>query len=84
MTAASQVEGHDVGTAPKKSILVIPAEDPSDDKAANLRATYEKVWTEATKVTLNAPYRLQTGDTWIVTRQTGDDATAGQTVLRPT
>ncbi|HLX19229.1 MAG TPA: hypothetical protein VKR23_03665 [Gaiellaceae bacterium] len=37
-----------------------------------------------TTVSLNAPYRLQTGDTWIVTRQTGDDATAGQTVLRPT
>jgi len=37
----------------------------------------------ATTVTLNAPYRLQKGDTWIVTRQAGWDSSVGPTVLRP-
>ncbi|MBV8066233.1 MAG: hypothetical protein JOY72_09650 [Actinobacteria bacterium] len=38
---------------------------------------------EVASVQLNAPYRLQPGDTWIVTRQTGDDTTPGPAVLRP-
>jgi hypothetical protein len=35
-------------------------------------------------VTLNAPYKLQRGDTWLVTKQHEGDRTAGAVVLRPT
>ncbi len=38
----------------------------------------------ATSVSLNAPYRLQRGDTWIVTRQAPGQRDAGITVLSPT
>lgn len=34
-------------------------------------------------VTLNAPYSLRTGDTWVVTRPTANGAEPGQTVLKP-
>ncbi len=34
-------------------------------------------------VTLNAPYPLQKGDTWVVTRQGAEGAEPGQTVLQP-
>jgi hypothetical protein len=37
----------------------------------------------ATVVTLNAPYRLHPGDSWLVTKQTADAAGPGPTVLRP-
>lgn len=36
-----------------------------------------------TTVTLNAPYRLQPGDTWVVTRSLPGETGAGQTVLAP-
>ena len=35
-------------------------------------------------LTLNAPYALKSGDTWIVTRKTYPQSGAGTTVLRPT
>lgn len=35
------------------------------------------------RVTLNAPYRLRTGDTWIVTRQSPHGSGPGPTVLQP-
>lgn len=35
-------------------------------------------------VTLNAPYRLQPHDTWLVTKQKWGDRTKGTVVLRPT
>jgi hypothetical protein len=38
---------------------------------------------EATKVTLNAPYRLRHGDSWIVTRQPPGANAPGPTVLQP-
>jgi hypothetical protein len=38
---------------------------------------------EATKVTLNAPYRLRPGDTWIVTKQPPGASGPGPTVLQP-
>jgi hypothetical protein len=38
---------------------------------------------EATKVTLNAPYRLRPGDSWIVTRQPPGTTAPGPTVLQP-
>jgi hypothetical protein len=38
----------------------------------------------AVDVTLNAPYRLRHGDTWVVTRQAKGDHEAGPVVLRPT
>lgn len=38
----------------------------------------------ATSVTLNAPYRLQHGDTWIVTRQAPGQRDPGAVVLKPT
>jgi hypothetical protein len=38
----------------------------------------------AVEVTLNAPYRLRHGDTWVVTRQAKGDHEAGPVVLRPT
>lgn len=34
-------------------------------------------------VTLNAPYSLRTGDSWVVTRPTANGNEPGQTVLRP-
>jgi len=34
-------------------------------------------------VTLNAPYSLRTGDSWVVTRPPGGGAEPGQTVLEP-
>jgi hypothetical protein len=34
-------------------------------------------------VTLNAPYPLQKGDTWVVTRQGAGGVEPGQTVLKP-
>jgi hypothetical protein len=37
----------------------------------------------ATTVTLNAPYRLRAGDSWVVTRQSSDTSTPGTTVLEP-
>jgi hypothetical protein len=37
----------------------------------------------ALTLTLNAPYPLQTGDSWIVTRQTAGGGEPGTTVLRP-
>ena len=37
----------------------------------------------ATTVQLNAPYRLQHGDTWVVTRQTPASHEPGAVVLRP-
>ena len=37
----------------------------------------------AVSVWLNAPYRLQHGDTWVVTKQTAGDRTVGPVVLRP-
>jgi hypothetical protein len=37
-----------------------------------------------TTVQLNAPYRLQPGDSWVVTRTTLGATTPGQTVLQPT
>jgi hypothetical protein len=39
--------------------------------------------TEATKVTLNAPYRLRPGDSWVVTKQPQGTNTPGPTVLQP-
>jgi hypothetical protein len=38
---------------------------------------------QATVVQLNAPYRLQHADTWIVTKQAPDSKAPGQVVLRP-
>jgi hypothetical protein len=38
----------------------------------------------STSVTLNAPYRLRPGDSWIVTRQTPKQRDPGTVVLRPT
>lgn len=38
----------------------------------------------ATSVTLNAPYRLQGGDTWIVTKQSPGQRGAGEVMLSPT
>jgi hypothetical protein len=38
----------------------------------------------AVQVTLNAPYELKQGDTWVVTRHAWDAAGAGTIVLRPT
>jgi hypothetical protein len=38
---------------------------------------------EATTVTLTAPYSLQKGDSWVVTRPGPGGAEPGQTVLRP-
>jgi hypothetical protein len=38
---------------------------------------------EATKVTLNAPYRLHRGDSWVVTRQPPGTNAPGTTVLQP-
>ena len=35
-------------------------------------------------VTLNAPYELQQGDTWVVVRQTWASRAPGTVVLRPT
>ena len=37
----------------------------------------------ATTVDLNAPYRLEHGDSWVVTRQMVSDAEPGTVVLRP-
>lgn len=37
-----------------------------------------------TTVTLNAPYELQSGDTWVVTKQQAGTSGPGETVLRPT
>ena len=37
----------------------------------------------ATRVTLNAPYTLQKGDSWVVTRPGAGGAEPGTTVLRP-
>ena len=54
MTQASQVAGHADSFAARYTHLIIPAEDPSDVDAANKRAYYEKLWTEATQVTVNA------------------------------
>ncbi|HKC77156.1 MAG TPA: hypothetical protein VKB70_02095 [Gaiellaceae bacterium] len=39
--------------------------------------------TKGVTVTLNAPYSLRTGDSWVVTRPTANDAEPGQTVLKP-
>ena len=39
---------------------------------------------QGTTVQLNAPYRLQPGDSWLVTRQGFAAAAPGQVVLRPT
>ena len=43
------------------------------------------VWksTEATRVTLNAPYRLHPGDSWVVTKQPKGTNEPGPTVLQP-
>lgn len=38
---------------------------------------------QAVTVTLNAPYSLHKGDSWVVTRQGADGAEPGTTVLRP-
>jgi len=38
---------------------------------------------EPVRVTLNAPYTLQKGDSWVVTRPGADGAEPGQTVLQP-
>lgn len=38
---------------------------------------------QTVRVTLNAPYPLERGDSWIVTRQGADGAEPGTTVLRP-
>jgi hypothetical protein len=38
---------------------------------------------QAVTLTLNAPYKLRKGDTWVVTRPAPHDAEPGQTVLRP-
>ena len=38
---------------------------------------------QATVVQLNAPYRLQHGDTWVVTQQTPDSKAPGKIVVRP-
>jgi hypothetical protein len=37
----------------------------------------------ATTVTLNAPYRLHPGDSWVVTRQSGNMTSPGRPVLEP-
>ena len=42
------------------------------------------VSTGTVDVTLNAPYRLQPHDTWVVTRQRSGDHSAGTVVLKPT
>jgi hypothetical protein len=39
--------------------------------------------TDGVSVRLNAPYRLRSGDTWVVTRQHAGDRTPGPVVLRP-
>ena len=39
--------------------------------------------TNATAVTLNAPYHLRVGDSWVVTKQVPGDHDAGPIVLRP-
>ena len=39
--------------------------------------------THGTSVWLNAPYRLQPGDTWVVTKQMPDKRDVGPIVLRP-
>ena len=38
---------------------------------------------EGVTVTLNSPYQLQKGDSWIVTRQAAGSKGAGETVLQP-
>jgi hypothetical protein len=38
----------------------------------------------AVHVSLNAPYELQRGDTWVVTKHAWDEAGSGTIVLRPT
>ncbi len=41
--------------------------------------------TQGTTVQLTAPYKLQTGDSWVITRHQGfTDNEPGQIVLRPT
>jgi len=39
--------------------------------------------TDGVSVHLNAPYRLRSGDTWVVTRQRAGDREPGTVVLRP-
>jgi hypothetical protein len=39
---------------------------------------------QALTLTLNAPYKLRKGDTWVVTRPAARGAEPGRTVLRPT
>jgi hypothetical protein len=38
---------------------------------------------QSVRVTLNAPYPLERGDTWVVTRQGAGGTEPGTTVLRP-
>ena len=56
-TDASEVTGHASSIAPKKSILVVPGEQPMNKPQADLRAYYEKLWTEATQITANVTMR---------------------------
>jgi hypothetical protein len=39
---------------------------------------------EAVQVSLNAPYDLRSGDSWVVTQHAWDEPGAGRIVLRPT
>jgi hypothetical protein len=45
--------------------------------------TFRVEGTQPVKVNLNAPYPLEHGDTWVVTRQGAGGAEPGTTVLRP-
>jgi len=67
-TDASQIKGHASGTAPRKSLVVIPMEHPPPDQnAPNRRAEYEKQWTEVTKITANVTVQgwfTQGGNLW--------------------
>jgi prophage tail gpP-like protein len=76
-TDASEKKGHSSGTAPKKAKLLIPMEHPPiDDAAVQLRADYEKKWTEATKITANA-----TVQGWFTGGQSGQLWEAGKDVM---
>jgi hypothetical protein len=55
-----------------------------DGRPWGLCGTFRGAGTSKTlTVTLNAPYALRTGDTWVITRPTASGGEPGQTVLRP-
>jgi prophage tail gpP-like protein len=67
-TDASEIRGHASSKAPRKSVLLVPMEHPPNNQgSAQLRAYYEKVWTEATQITCNVTVQgwfAQNGRLW--------------------